>query len=68
MKLIRRAQLQLLPQPLWGTSTELIKDVIVPLLRALATDPRLLQQVMRNVATDNCVFLREVNLNELSES
>lgn len=44
------------PDLLWSSSTQTVEDVVVPLLWTLATDPGLLQQVMRDEAAHHRVL------------
>lgn len=50
------AQVELLPDLLRSASTQTVEDVVVPLLRTLSADPRLLQQVMRHEAAHDGVL------------
>lgn len=50
------AQVELLPDLLWRSGTQTVEDVIVPLIRTLCADPRLLQQVMGHEAAHDGVL------------
>ena len=59
--------LEFAPQVIRSTSTELVKDVVVPLLTVLAHNSCSFQQVVRDVAADDAALGVEVDLDELSE-
>lgn len=50
------AQVELLADLLGRSGAQAVEDVVVPLLRALRADPRLLQQVMRHEAAHDGVL------------
>lgn len=51
--------MKLLPDVFRRSGTQPVEDVVVPLLRALPTDPRLLQQVVRHEAAHDGVLRRK---------
>lgn len=49
-------EVELLPDVLRGSGTQAVEDVVIPLLRALPADSRLLQQVVRHKTAHNSVL------------
>lgn len=68
MKIVRLGNSQFCAQIGRRTSAHHVEHVIVPLVRALQTDPRLLQQVVGDVAADHLALGVEVHLHELAEA
>ena len=56
------AKLELLSQRIGSTSTHPVEDVIVALLRALSADTRLLEEVVRDVATAYHILQKNKNV------
>lgn len=61
-------QLQLLQQPLIGAGQQLIENVEVPFATALMDDTRLLQQIVKNVATFRSAGKVKLNVHVLAET
>lgn len=65
---IRLAQVQLVPQLLWSAGEQHVEHMIVALLGALRADATLLQQVVRDIATDHLTLGIVVHLNEFTKT
>ena len=66
--MVRTAESELFPQTVRRPGTQLVEDVVVPLLPSLAHDPGRLQQIVGDVAAHHRHPVTEVDLDELAKA